>query len=222
MRNQKLLWLLLPVLVLAAVAAGLLFPSKDPADQFVIPDHIILCLDAGHGGDDPGAVYEQRQEKDDNLAVILAVRDVLEAEGHENLEVILTREDDTALELEERVAFANQNNATLFVSVHRNSGGGQGVETWASAAGNRPEMRLAGYIQDNLKEAGISKDRGVKKGTATNPNASYYVVGNTQMPACLIELGFMDSELDNQYLDEHLEAYAQAIADGILQMVKLK
>ena len=62
----------------------------------------------------------------------------------------------------------------------------------------------------------------MKKGTATNPNASYYVVGNTQMPACLIELGFMDSELDNQYLDEHLEAYAQAIADGILQMVKLK
>ena len=42
------------------------------------------------------------------------------------------------------------------------------------------------------------------------------------MPACLVELGFIDSDTDNALLDEHLEAYAQAIADGILQMVKLK
>lgn len=222
MAKKKLLWLLLPVLVLAAAAAGLLLRQDDPADRFIIPDHIILCLDAGHGGDDPGAVYEGRQEKDDNLNVILAVRDALEAEGFDNLEVLLTRSGDTAPELEERAAFANDNNATLFVSVHRNSGGGQGVETWVSAAGNRPELQLASNIQNNLEKAGITKDRGVKKGTAANPNASYYVVGNTDMPACLIELGFMDSEADNQALDEHLEAYAQAIADGILKMVKLK
>lgn len=220
--SKKKLWLLLPAAVFVLIVAVILLLQSGPADRFIIPDHIIVCLDAGHGGSDPGAVFEGRQEKDDNLAVVLAVRDALEAHGAHNLTVLLTRSDDTALELEERVAFANQNDATLFVSIHRNSGGGQGVETWVSADGHRPETDLATLIQANLKEAHITKDRGVKSGTASNPHASYYVVGNTKMPACLIELGFIDNQWDNMYLDSNFDLWAQAIADGILQMVKLK
>jgi len=220
--SKKKLWLLLPAAVFVLIVAVILLLQSGPADRFIIPDHIIVCLDAGHGGSDPGAVFEGRQEKDDNLAVVLAVREALEAHGADNLTVLLTREDDTALELEERVAFANRNDATLFVSIHRNSGGGQGVETWISADGHRPETDLATLIQANLKEAYITKDRGVKSGTASNPHASYYVVGNTKMPACLIELGFIDNQWDNMALDGNLELWAQAIADGILQMVKLK
>lgn len=220
--SKKKLWLLLPAAVFVLIMAVILLLQSGPADRFIIPDHIIVCLDAGHGGSDPGAVFEGRQEKDDNLAVVLAVREALEAHGADNLTVLLTRSDDTALELEERVAFANQNDATLFVSIHRNSGGGQGVETWVSADGHRPETDLATLIQANLKEAHITKDRGVKSGTASNPHASYYVVGNTKMPACLIELGFIDNQWDNMYLDSNLDLWAQAIADGILQMVKLK
>lgn len=221
MAKKKWLWLL-PV---AAVVIGLVWflQPGDARDDFIIPDHIVICLDAGHGGDDPGAVNGDRQEKDDNLNMALAVRDALEAAGHENLEVILTREDDTALTLEERVHFANNSNTTLFVSLHRNSGGGQGVETWISAAGLKPETALATYIQKNLVDVGVAKDRGVKKGTAGNPKSSYYVVGNTLMPACLVELGFIDDDAaDNTLLDEHFADYAQAIADGILKMVKLK
>lgn len=221
MTKKKLLLLLPVAAVIVALAAVLVLRGK-PSDRFVIPDHIVVCLDAGHGGEDPGAVFEGRQEKNDNLAMVLAVRDALEREGHENLEVILTRADDTALELAERADFANQNNATLFVSVHRNSGGGQGVETWVSADGLRSETVLATYIQNNLKEAGITKDRGVRKGTASNPHASYYVVGHTEMPACLVELGFIDNQWDNGALDDNAALWAQAIADGILQMVKLK
>lgn len=222
MAKKKLLWLLLPVAALVIGLVLFLLPG-DTGDDFIIPDHIVICLDAGHGGDDPGAVNGDRQEKDDNLNMALAVRDALDAAGHDNLEVILTRGDDTALTLEERVAFANDNDATLFISVHRNSGGGQGVETWISAAGLKPETALATYIQKNLVEVGVSKDRGVKKGTAGNPKTSYYVVGNTLMPACLVELGFIDDDAaDNTLLDEHFADYAQAIADGILKMVKLK
>jgi len=222
MAKKKLLWLL-PTLALIVLFALYFLPDRGPGETFLIPDHIIICLDAGHGGDDPGAVNGNRQEKDDNLHMALAVRDFLEAAGHEDLEVILTREDDIALTLEERVDFANDNDATLFVSIHRNSGGGQGVETWVSAAGLRPEMALATYIQDNLVEVGVAKDRGVKKGTAANPKSNYYVVGNTLMPACLVELGFIDDDAaDNTLLDEHFEDYAHAIADGILKMVKLK
>lgn len=221
MRKKKLLLLLPAAAVILALAAVLVLRGK-PSDRFVIPDHIVVCLDAGHGGDDPGAVFEGRQEKNDNLSMVLAVRDALLREGHENLSVILTREDDTALELAQRTDFANRNDATLFVSVHRNSGGGQGVETWISADGLRPETDLATYIQNNLKEAGITKDRGVRKGTASNPLASYYVVGHTDMPACLVELGFIDNQWDNGALDDNAALWAQAIADGILQMVKLK
>ena len=220
--GKKKLWLLLPVVLFAVLLAVIFRLNHTPEDSFVIPDHIVICLDAGHGGDDPGAVNGDRQEKDDNLAVVLAVRDALDAAGHDNLEVILTREDDTALTLEERVAFANDNDATLFISVHRNSGGGQGVETWISAEGKRPETQLATLIQSKLAATFITKDRGVKKGTAANPNASYYVVGNTKMPACLIELGFMDNDWDNLYLDGNFDLYVQAIADGILKMVNLK
>ena len=222
MAKKKLLWLLLPVAALVIGLVLFLLPG-DAGDDFIIPDHIVICLDAGHGGDDPGAVNGDRQEKDDNLNMALAVRDALDAAGHDNLEVILTREDDTPLTLEERVEFANRNKATLFVSLHRNSGGGQGVETWISSAGLKPETALATYIQKNLVEVGVAKDRGVKKGTAGNPKTSYYVVGNTLMPACLVELGFIDDNAaDNTLLDEHFADYAQAIADGILKMVKLK
>lgn len=220
---KKKRWLILPVVLFAVLLAVIFRLNHTPEDSFVIPDHIVICLDAGHGGDDPGAVNGDRQEKDDNLNMALAVRDALDAAGHDNLEVILTREDDTALTLEERVEFANRNKATLFVSLHRNSGGGQGVETWISAAGLKPETALATYIQKNLVEVGVAKDRGVKKGTAGNPKTSYYVVGNTLMPACLVELGFIDDDAaDNTLLDEHFTDYAQAIADGILKMVKLK
>ena len=48
------------------------------------------------------------------------------------------------------------------------------------------------------------------------------MVGNTKMPACLIELGFIDNQWDNMALDGNFDLWAQAIADGILQMVKLK
>ena len=222
MNKKKLLLLALPVAAVLVALAVVLVLRNSSGDRFVIPDHIVICLDAGHGGEDPGAVFEGRQEKNDNLNMVLAVRDALEREGHENLTVILTRDEDIPLELETRTDFANKNDATLFVSIHRNSGGGQGVETWVSADGLRPETDLATYIQNNLKDVGVNKDRGVRKGTASNPHASYYVVGNTKMPACLVELGFIDSRQDNALLDEQADAYAQVIADGILQMVELK
>lgn len=222
MNKHKWQLFLLPLLLLAALLAFALTRQADPGDDFVIPDHILICLDPGHGGDDPGAVLGDLQEKDDNLRMALAVADALEAHGFENLSVMLTRSDDTALELPQRVELANDADATLFVSLHRNSGGGQGIETWVSAEALRPEIRLATYIQNRLAAIPAVRDRGVKSGTASNPLASYYVVGNTQMPACLIELGFIDSQDDNALLDDAFSDFAQAIADGILQMVELQ
>ena len=98
MRKRKW-WLLLPVLAFAGLMAVLLWVCLGPDSGFVIPDQILICLAPGHGGSDPGAVLGDRLEKDDNLKMALAVRDALERHGFENLSVMLTREDDTDLEL---------------------------------------------------------------------------------------------------------------------------
>lgn len=220
--------LLLAATLLVFLAAGLLvlklrgaLPGGD-REAFQVPEQIVICLDAGHGDTDAGAVNEDRLEKDDNLRIALAVRDKLEAAGSERLTVLMTRTDDTFLELQQRVDLANENGATLFVSLHRNSGGGKGVEVWTSSLKEKAECRLAQYIMDGLEQAGVQKVRGVKHGTAGNPAVSYTVVGRTEMPACLVELGFIDNDEDNALLDSHWDAYAQAIADGILKMVELK
>ena len=94
---KKKLWLCALALAIALAVLLLLYflPQRGPGETFRIPDHIVICLDAGHGGDDPGAVNGDRLEKDDNLNMALAVRDALEAAGHDNLEVVLTRSDDT-------------------------------------------------------------------------------------------------------------------------------
>lgn len=220
--------LLLAATLLVFLAAGLLvlklrgaLPGGD-REAFQVPEQIVICLDAGHGDTDAGAVNGDRLEKDDNLRIALAVRDKLEAAGSERLTVLMTRTDDTFLELQQRVDLANENGATLFVSLHRNSGGGQGVEVWTSAEHHRPETRLAQYIMDGLEQVGVSRVRGVRSGTAGNAGVSYTVVSRTRMPACLVELGFIDNDEDNALLDSHWDAYAQAIADGILRMVELK
>lgn len=214
--------ILLPLLVFAGLLVFSLTRQTDPRNTFVIPDHILICLDPGHGGGDPGAVLGERQEKEDNLRMALAVRDKLESYGFENLTVMLTRENDTELELQQRVDMANDANATLFISIHRNSGGGRGIETWTSSEARQPETRLATYIQEGLAAIPMVKDRGVKSGTASNPLASYFVVGNTKMPACLVELGFLDNAEDLVLFEAAFDNYAAAIADGILQMVELK
>ncbi len=212
---KKLLIFLIPAVVLVLAVVFLL-----PSDEFVLPEHILICLDPGHGGTDPGAVLGDRLEKDDNLRLALAVRDKLESAGRQDLTVLLTRADDTPLELQDRVDIANKADATLFISLHRNSGGGQGFETWISAQAEKHESRLATYIQKKITAIEGVKDRGVRSGTAGNPAASYTVVGRTNMPACLVEVGFLDSETDNILLDSQFDAFAQAIADGILQMVQ--
>ncbi len=212
------------VIVLAAVLAITLGVSllseqdrQPEPEQVQLPEgDILVCLDAGHGGDDSGAAYFDRLEKDDNLEMTLAVAEILQ---EQDIEVLLTREDDTDVELEHRAQIANDANATLFVSFHRNAGGGTGFEIWIDSDPDSLEIDLSEQILDNLKDVGITKDRGVKKGTAGNSNSNYLVVGQTEMPACLLELGFMDSEQDNEAFVDNFDGYAQAIASAIMSFL---
>ncbi len=179
---------------------------------------MLVCIDPGHGFTDTGAISPDgtRYEKDDVLRLALAVQSLLEQRG---VAVIMTREDDTVYPtLEERCDIANDAEATHFVSLHRNSGGGRGIEVWVPSDPLRVEEEMAEAIRAALVEAGVQHDRGVKSGTASDPDSDYLVNRGTDMPSCLVEVGFIDNDLDNEMFDTHFADYAAAIADAIASL----
>ena len=189
------------------------------------PNEYLIVLDPGHGGGDAGALdnTKKRCEKDDNLRLALAVRD--ELQKYPNVRVIMTRETDVFLELQERCDIANNAKADFFVSLHRNSAtDGDGVEVWVnnSAYDNTMDKKLGYYIMELLDQAGISNNRGVMTGfrgsSAVTKSNNYYVNRNTDMPSCLVEMGFMTSWVDNKNFDEKLNDYAAAIATALIEI----
>lgn len=184
----------------------------------ILGDTAQVVIDPGHGGDDVGAEFNGRYEKDDNLALALLVKEKLDDMG---IDAVLTRKTDKFITLEKRCSIANKKKAELFVSLHRNSAeGAKGVEIWIKDDSPEADRALADSILEKLDEAGISENRGVKAGYARSDGKNYYVNSHTDMPSCLVELGFINSETDNELFDEKLNEYAQAIADGIAETLK--
>lgn len=177
-------------------------------------ERLVVCIDAGHGGKDNGSDYRNRRfEKDDNLKYAKAVAAYLEGKG---IEVVMTRDDDEFLSLEERCKIANESGADYFVSLHRNDGDGNGVELWVASNPTDETMAFAEGILENLDKVGIQRNRGVKKGTQKSSSGNYYINLNSDMPSCIVEMGFIGNTTDNQLLDEKLEAYAAGIGDAVI------
>lgn len=207
--------------VTVPVMTGEVIPAQAAKTEFVI------VVDAGHGGDDTGANNQEvtRFEKNDNLNLALAVRDALQK--YPDIRVIMTRDTDVFVELQDRCDIANNANADFFISIHRNSSvSGSGVEIWINndAGGdNSWDKLLAEYIMELLDDVGISLNRGIKSGyrsgAANRESNNYYVNRYTNMPSCLIEMGFMTSDIDNQNFDNRLDAYADAIATAVIELV---
>ena len=204
------------------IVAAVIYFARSPEAPVLMdnyePKTNIICIDAGHGGSDPGAVNGDRQEKIDTLALALRVASYIEKAGYTPL---LTRSDDTYLSLGDRCAIANDADAAYFVSLHRNSAeGGKGTEVWISSQKTAPEKHLAQEILKALDEVGIQANRGVKAGTQGSSDGDYAVNRNTEMPSCIIELGFIGNDEDNRLLDKHIDDYAKAIADAIVKLME--
>lgn len=171
-----------------------------------------VALDPGHGGRDPGAVYEGRQEKDDALDLALAVGEILEENG---VDVVYTRTTDVYDTPYEKAVIANNSGADFFVSFHRNAAARPGMGSGAEILvypGKEEARELGESILAQMTEVGFA-DRGI----TDRPNL--VVLKRTKMPAVLIEAGFIDTESDNALFDQEFDALAQGIADGILAVV---
>ena len=172
-----------------------------------------VVMDAGHGGSDPGAVSDGRREKDDNLALALAVGSILAENG---VDVVYTRTDDTYETPFQKAQKGNQEGADLFISIHRNSSPEKdqysGVETLLyDESGIKKE--LAENINRELAKEGF-QNLGIRE------RPGLVVLRRTRMPAALIEVGFINTQADNELLDQNFDGVVRAIADGILMTLR--
>lgn len=172
---------------------------------------IRLCFDYGHGGNDPGASYKGRKEKDDVLKLGLAVVKELRRHG---VKVDETRTKDLTVSLKERSNFEKKGNYDYFISFHRNAfkpEKASGVETFTYINQTAKAKSLADKIQKNLVSIGFV-DRKVKK-------ANFHVLRETKSPAVLIEVGFIDNTKDNELFDTKFDEIVEAITKAILEEV---
>lgn len=172
-----------------------------------------VVIDAGHGGEtDPGAVAYGRRESEDNLRLALAVGNLLEQNG---VDVVYTRVSDVYNTPFEKAQIANRSGADYFVSLHRNAasepGTGSGTMTLVYEGGGTAQ-ELAESINQELARTGFTN-----LGTFERPDL--IVLRRTQMPAVLVETGFIDNPEDNRRFDAQFHEIAAAISTGILHFI---
>jgi N-acetylmuramoyl-L-alanine amidase len=218
------------VIDLTTAIQPILFPPKNRARAPV--KHI--CIDPGHGGREPGYLVGREQEKKYTLLLAQELGEQLRKAGYT---ISFTRTSDTLVELPVRPDIARRRGADLFISLHFNSAGHtssevRGVEVYcmtpqrANSTNARGEGRTTGAYQGNLNNAknmllayelqrSITRgagleDRGVKR-------ARFAVLRDAEMPAVLIEGGFMSNpaEARNIFSAAWRKQMAQAITAGI-------
>ncbi len=170
-----------------------------------------ICLDAGHGGRDSGAVGFGRKEKDDVLKMVLRVGRILAAKGHE---IYCTRDNDIYESPYTKATEANQAGAAFFASFHRNSSLNSqvaGYETLVYADEDKAKT-CADYVNAEMKKLGF-KNRGTKI------RQDLTVLNSTKMQAVLFETGFISNPNDNALFDAKFEEICSVLANGILMAV---
>lgn len=168
-----------------------------------------IVIDAGHGGYDAGAVYKGRLEKDDNLDLALSIGEIL---AHSGIDVIFTRIDDSYISPLERAFMANEENADLFVSIHRNS---------CPDSNTHSGVQILIYEEDRINQV-IAENINQELGALGLGNLGIDVrndlaiLRRTHMPALLVEAGFINADSDNDLFDSNMNQIAYAISAGIL------
>ena len=177
-------------------------------------ERVMVVVDPGHGGKDPGTIGVRGiREKDIILPISQQVSRILSQKG---IKVIMTRSRDHFVSLEGRAEMANRADADLFVSIHANAislsrPDVNGLETYYYQSGRS----LAHTIHRNILRRLPINDRRVRR-------ARFYVLRKTEMPAVLVEVGFLTGNQDaaNLTRSSYRRQMAEAIAAGILEYIK--
>ncbi|MCC7377638.1 MAG: N-acetylmuramoyl-L-alanine amidase [Verrucomicrobiales bacterium] len=240
--NGTGLWFSYPVLLVDGQLIAWAQDVRGVLDTLVQPPRLppgkrlrTICLDAGHGGKEPGQKSGARLEKQYTLALAQELRALLVDAG---FTVVMTRRTDTYVDLAERPAIAGRNSADLFISLHYNASADGGSEAsgtevyamtpegakstnvsadvgslraWAGNDFDRENVFLAYHMQRSLlQRLPGTVDRGVRR-------ARFFVLRLAEMPAILIEGGFMSNAGDARwiYSDTGRRRMAQAILEGV-------
>lgn len=186
----------------------------------------VVFLDPGHGGRDPGAVYNGLREKDLNMSIYRKLRSELEKLGYT---VLTSRDSDVYVDyVTERSEMVNKTDADVFISIHFNATGvpganRSGVETYIyepdddikprinKVAHDNPvrlseSKRLADNIHNSVVSVAGANDRGVH-------GSNYAVLRETVKPAVLLELGYIDSPEYKKISDDK---YQNKLVEGIV------
>ena len=164
---------------------------------------IVVCIDPGHGGKDPGkpkgSTYG-KHEKDLNLAIAKQLGYYLE-NNMKGVKVIYTRTTDKTVSLEDRVKFANNKKADYFISIHCNSNPNKnvyGTKTHIHHHDFKASRALALRIEQEFGTKGGRNSRGIM--SARDRGYNLFVLQYTDMPSVLCEVGFMSNKNEEKYL----------------------
>ncbi len=187
---------------LIALAAALLLGAAAQAANFRT-----VVIDAGHGGHDNGGQWGRVYEKHLALDTAYRLEGKLKALGYQT---VMTRRSDYFVSLPQRVNIANRYRNAIFVSIHYNYTWKQhvsGLETFYSTNEGRT---LAQYVQNGLIRRTRTVDRSAKY-------ARFYVIRNAQLPAILVEGGFVSNASERNRMKSawFRDSIAQGIVDGI-------
>jgi N-acetylmuramoyl-L-alanine amidase len=227
-------------------------PELPPPGVAPAPGTRTIVIDPGHGGDETGARGPAGTlEKDVTLALARRLKSAIE--GRLGMRVLLTRDGDQTVPLDDRAALANNNKADLFISLHANASvrkDASGAEVFylsANEAGEEArrvaatrqtlpalgggtrdiemilwEMAQIRYLSDSAALAGALEEqmRGhVRLNAHPVQQAPFRVLAGANMPAVLVEVGFLTNADEEQQLvsDTYQAAIAQAVLDGIVR-----
>jgi len=207
------LLIVMVVVIVSLLLAGVFKrPSPEPQPVTTEPEgpSVIIILDPGHGGRDPGAVVGDILEKDVNLDIVKKVIGLLEAQPY--LKPVLTRTTDITVDKLERTQLADDIGAALYLSIHANAFDDpevSGAETWVDDTRSPGDQswKLAESVQDALVAATGARDRGVR-------SQELYLY-HTTLPAVSVEVGFLTCPKERARLLD--SAYEDQIAQGILK-----
>lgn len=170
-----------------------------------------IYIDPGHGGKDVGTISNDGNTYEKDIVLDISKIIVDKLSKYSNVDIVVSRFDDKYISLENRVKHANNVDADYFVSIHvnadPNSKSTYGVETYYSEKTIEGSSEIAKFVQNNMLKTLDTKDRGVKK-------SNFMVTKLTNMPAILVECGFLSNNSEKKKLSTHI--YKSKIAEGVV------